>query len=360
MQTFDQQVLYRAGAGGYASYRIPALIMTASGTVLAFCEARKYSSSDTDQIDTYVRRSTDNGCTFGPPILVATEEDMVCGNPAPVIDQRTGRIVLPLTKNSRWTDENAIHRREGTRTAWLTYSDDDGLTWTEPREITVQVSKPEWTWYATGPGHAVQLTHGPHTGRLVVPCDHVVYGDGTRNDASYSHLIYSDDGGDTWAIGAISDKGANESILAETSSGLLYWNCRNQRTYMADLNFFFRRVAWSSDSGETASPLIRDAALPESICQASALPVVVNGEPALLFANQANPQERSQMTARLSWDEGRTWPVSRMLHSGFSAYCDLAAAPDGTFLCLYEWGDSQKYEAIVLARFNLDWLLDAL
>jgi len=201
-----QTELWTAGQGAYDTYRIPALAVSAAGTVLAFCEGRRDSSSDSGQIDLLLKRSADGGRTWGDQQVVVTEPDMTCGNPCPVVDGRDGAIYLPFCKNRADGPEGMICEGKAPRTVWVTCSRDDGLTWEEPRQITTEAKDPAWTWYATGPGHGIQLT----SGRLVVPCDHIVGRDLDRHrDPYHSHVIVSDDGGATWSIGGIVPEGTN-------------------------------------------------------------------------------------------------------------------------------------------------------
>lgn len=388
MTELTQQDLYVSGESGYARYRIPALLTTASGTILAFAEARKFTGGDSDQIDLFLRRSTDGGKTFGDVQVVATTPDWVCGNPAPVQDRESGRIWLLFCKNRKDGDEGMICEGKAPREVWKCYSDDDGASWSKPEEITASVKPPEWSWYATGPCHGIQLA----SGRLVVPCDHIVFKDYNRGDPYYSHVIYSDDSGETWRVGGSASEGTNESTIEEIEAGLLYFNCRNK--YRLDDGGNFRGIAFSTDGGETFTPIVHDAGLPEPICQGSVLAFRRAGEPAiagragraaageagaagtgtgespdaadtsgdrrLLFSNPAARsgvcRGRHSLTVKLSYDGGVTWPVSRVLHEGPAAYSDLCVAPDGSIVCFYERGDDGPYERMTVARFGLDWL----
>lgn len=352
MEHFEQQDLFVSGEGGYARYRIPALAVTTQGTLLAFCEARKYTGNDSDQIDLFLRRSFDNGRTFEAVQVVATQEEWVCGNPAPVVDRDTGRIWLPFCKNRSDGDETMICEGKAPRQVWMTYSDDDGATWVEPWEITNQVKLPTWSWYATGPCHGIQL----QSGRLLVPCDHIVFEHYTRQDPYHSHVIYSDDHGETWLIGGSADEGTNESAALETADGRLYLNCRNKRPLAAGGNY--RAIAWSRDQGESFASIVHDAALLEPICQASVCRFTLGSGPGqnrVLFSNPSS-RTRDHLTVQLSYDECRTWPVQRLLHAGPAAYSDLCIAQDRSVCCLYERGQEGPYERITLARFNLEWL----
>jgi len=345
-----QLVLFRGGRGGYHTYRIPALLCGSDGTLLAFCEGRRDSASDAGTIHLLLRRSADGGRTWGTVQVVAAEEGVTCGNPCPVLDPAAGRILLPFCKNPADGPEGMICAGKAPRTVWLTYSDDSGATWTPPREITREVKRADWTWYATGPGHGVALRDG----RLVVPCDHVVGVNLDRaRDPHHSHVVISDDGGETWRIGGILPEGTNECAVVETPSGDLYINCRNHGSGLC------RAVAWSRDGGEGFFGFHRDPALVEPRCQASLASVRREGAADhILFANPA-ATARVRLTVRLSDDGGRTWSLARTLHAGPSAYSDLAGTHGGAVCCLYEGGREHPYETLTLARFDLRWLAES-
>ncbi len=339
----EQETLFASGDGAYHTYRIPALAVTARGTLLAFAEGRKHGRGDAGEIDLILRRSFDNGRTWSPQQIVVTESGMTCGNPCPVVERETGTIFLPFCKNLADGDETMICEGRAPRTVWITHSVDDGRSWSQPREITADVKDPQWTWYATGPCHGIQLT----SGRLVVPCDHIVglHFDRSR-DPYHSHVIYSDDRGQSWQLGGDVEVGTNECAVAQLQDGSLYINCRN---FVRGTR---RGVSRSYDGGNTFTDFEWDETLIEPVCQGS-LESLPDGR--LLFANPASTR-RERMTVRLSADGGRTWPAARALHPGPSAYSDLAALPNGDLCCLYESGESQPYERLTLALFNLAWL----
>lgn len=342
LSPFEEQVLFRSGSDGYHTFRIPSVIVTSKGTVLAFAEGRKNSAADHGDIDLVLRRSLDGGKSWQPLQVVWDDGPNTCGNPCPVVDRTTGVVWLLMTHNFGEDTEARIEAgtARGSRTVWVTSSSDDGKTWSRPREITAQVKKPDWTWYATGPGIGIQT----RAGRLVIPCDHKAQ-PGRR---FFSHLIYSDDHGATWRLGGIVGPQCNECQIVELSDGKLMLNIRSYRGTGR------RLVALSSDGGQTFSEPFEDPVLIEPVCQAS----VIRYEPlprAILFSNPASTK-REKLTVRLSTDDGQTWSHSRLLHEGPSAYSCLAVLPDGTIACLYEKGQKSAYEAISWARFPLDWL----
>ena len=340
LQTAD---VFVAGQDGYHTYRIPSVVVTPKGAVLAFAEGRREGRGDAGDIDLVLRRSADGGATWGPLQVVWDDADNTCGNPCPVVDAKTGAIHLLLTHNLGRDPESKIVAATavGTRTVWICRSDDDGATWTKPAEITKQVKRPEWTWFATGPGVGIQMK----SGRLVVPCDAMDVG----GKKALSFVIASDDGGATWAAGDVVGDTWNECQVAELSDGALALNMRNHRSKNRR-----RGVAISRDGGKTWGPATSDAALVEPVCQASLLRA--SWEPnRLLFSNPADDKARVRMTVRMSLDDGRSWPASLTLHEGPSAYSCLAVLPNGA-ACLFEAGEKHPYEKIVFARFGFDAL----
>jgi len=332
--------VFISGEGGYHTYRIPALVVSKQGTLLAFCEGRKTGRGDHGDLD--LRRSTDGGKTWQPMQLVYEEggdAKITIGNPCPVVDQDTGVLWLPFTR-----DNNDV---------FVTASSDDGKSWSKPIKITASVKKETWGWYATGPGNAIQLRCGPHKGRLLVPCDHRVGPEKKSSDEMFSHVIYSDDHGKTWKLGGVVGPKMNECAVVELADGSLMLNMRSYRGKGQ------RAVSISKDGGMTWSPPMDDAALIEPVCQASFIRFrepTSAGKGSLLFSNPASTKERKLLTVRLSDDEGKSWPVSRLLHEGPAAYSCLAVLPDGSIGCLYENGEKHPYERITFARFNEAWL----
>jgi len=347
-----------SGIGGYHTYRIPALIVSRDGALLAFCEGRKNSRSDTGDIDLLVKRSTDRGKTWSRQRVVWDDEANTCGNPCPVLDRTTGVIWLSMTWNHGEDDEREIMNNVGrdTRRVFVTHSEDNGLTWSKPREITAAVKRPEWRWCATGPGVGIQLERGPWKGRLLIPCDHSVAASDSDQFGYNSHVILSDDHGQNWRLGGVIRPAVNECQAVELQDGTLMINMRNY-----DRSQTARAVATSADGGATWSAVRHDPVLVEPVCQASFLRYTMrppDDRNRLLFSNPAHAEagRRRDMTVRMSYDEGCTWPVQRVLWAGPAAYSSLAALPDGRVACLFEAGDQQPYERITFACFERDWL----
>ena len=339
----QQTPVFVSGQEGYHTYRIPSLLVTKKGTLLAFCEGRKRGRGDSGDIDLLLKRSFDRGKTWAKTQIVWDDGENTCGNPCPVIDAKTGIIWLLLTHNLGTDTEAMIVNgtSKGTRTVWVTKSDDDGASWAKPVQITKDVKKANWTWYATGPGVGIQIK----TGRLVVPCDNYVAG----SKVQQAHVIFSDDRGQTWRRGGAVGPHCDESQVVELANGDLLLNIRSYRGTNR------RLVSISKDGGASWSKPIEDQALIEPVCQASIVsyPGQRGG---LLFSNPAS-KKREKMTIRLSQDEGKTWSIVRTIHQGPAAYSCLAVLKDGSIGCLYERGDKHPYETITFARLSLGWLI---
>jgi len=348
-----ERQVFISGIGGYHTYRIPAMVVTNKGTILAFCEGRKNSSSDTGDIDLLLRRSTDNGKTWAKVQIIRDDRENVCGNPCPVSDRETGTIWLLMTWNLGGDHEKYIidGTSKDTRRVFITSSGDDGLTWEKPKEITPNVKKPNWTWYATGPGSGIQLAKGKYKGRLIIPCDHIE----AVTKKYFSHVIYSDDHGHSWQLGGTTPTDlVNECCVVELTNGDLMLNMRNY-----DRNKKNRAVSISHNAGLTWSKIFHDPVLIEPICQASMIKYNTSqndDKNHILFSNPASTEQRIKMTVRASLDEGKTWPMAKQLHPGPAAYASLAALKNGNIACLYEAGEKHPYETIVFKSFSLEWL----
>lgn len=335
------------GQDGYHTYRIPAMVVTRKGTVLAFCEGRKNSHHDTGDIDLLLKRSTDDGGTWSDQMVVyedGGDGEITVGNPVPIIEKNSDRIHLFFTRN---------YKR-----IFYTKSDDDGLNWSEPKEFTDILSGfdyPDRVLIATGPVHGIEMG----TGRLAVPvwvCNRNRsdrYKDVT-NERMRSGIIYSDDGGENWKTGGLVPADLSvlhEATVVERSDGALLINMRVH-------DALYRAESVSKDGGITwSSPKYRKD-LPDPTCQASIFRTSHN---AFLFVNAAiaskeGLENRKNLTFRISKDEGKSWIISFQINEGPSGYSDLAQTKDGSILCIFENGEHNYHEKISVVKLSNELL----
>jgi sialidase-1 len=312
--------IFKNGKGGYKMYRIPTMVRTQHGTILAFCEGRQ-SLFDHGHIDIVVKSSNDGGKTWGPLQKIWTDGKGTCGNPCPIVDQQSGDIMVISTYDN---DRVMIMR-----------SSDSGAHWSSPRDITSMVKSPDWAWYATGPVHGIQISQGPHLGRIIIPCNHTIRGSGQH----ISHTIYSDDHGQTWSIGGSAPcLNTDECTVAEADAGRLILNMRNN-----DKTIHSRKVSSSTDGGATWSACAPDKSLIEPTCQGSLL---CYNASTLLFTNPAHTKARKMLCLSVSYDHGTSWRKKIVLHKGHAAYSDMAALDNGDVVCIYETGRFWPYGGI--------------
>jgi len=338
----------------YSSLRIPALVVTQKGTLLAFAAGRIDSGSDWADMDLVMRRSTDGGDTWQPLQVIAQRENKTpVDNPTPIVG-RDGTIHL-------------VYQRDYAR-AFYTSSTDDGKTWSVAKDITAAFDdfKDEYDWkvLAPGPGHSIQLANG----RLIVP---VWLADSDVEEPHRSHrpsriaTIYSDDNGSTWKRGELIPdvpgfKNPSETMAVELSDGRVMLNIRNESTERR------RGVSYSEDgiSGWTAPKYVEE--LFEPICMASIIRVDDPGaSPYQLFVNPDSKEipkhPRKNLTVKLSADDGKTWSVTQVLNEGISGYSDLAIDDSGIVYCLYETRmENDKGVSLYLKKFDVKRLIDAL
>jgi sialidase-1 len=363
--------VFQRQTDGYNVFRIPALVRAANGDLLAFCEARE--AGDASAIDLVMKRSQDQGRTWSALMVVqsrllfqkyyAADRAITVGNPAPVVDlldpADPGRIWLPFTvENDR---------------VFVTYSDDHGATWSAAREITADVKRDDWGWYATGPVHSIQIQNGELAGRLVVPADHRLGHDGADDGPNGAQVIFSDDHGLTWHLGAVDDTyedglNANETAVVELADGRLYFNTRDQNGEARGT----RGAAFSQDGGRTFQEQTGRYRwfVPESeVLDAPVVQCAVLGVPhpaasrgqLLLFSgpdqNGPSGPGRSDLRIRLSFDQAATWQDGPLIHTGPAAYSDMVLLhPDVAEVgILFECGETggSPYDRIAFTSFSV-------
>jgi sialidase-1 len=365
----EKQNLFEARTSGYHTYRIPGIAVTKNKTVLVTTEARPGVGGDYDFNDVLMRRSTDGGRTFAPPVKIVDHSSYGDGPASNFVmfpDRNTGRVV-------------AMFFHDYAR-VFTIHSDDDGATWSTPVEITAVFEQflPEYPWRvcANGCGHGLQL----RSGRMIAPV-WLSDGGGSENGSHRGHRpsvlasVYSDDCGQTWQRGDIVCRhgdvvegvtlhNPSETTAVELSDGRVLFNIRHETTNHR------RLVAISPDGASRWQDFHFDEALLEPICMASLLRYdwPAGDQPGrILFSNPDNLEQtmttwaldRKRLTIKLSRDDGRTWPVSKVLEPGPAGYSALARLADGTILCLYECDQVESMcddRYLRLARFNLQWL----
>ena len=376
----DKQDLFIVGDNpAYSLYHIPGIVVTAKGTVLTWCEARKRAAgvSDWDDIRILLRRSTDDGKTWSEATSIADVPGPKTKNPFALkmknVDPNDVTYNNPVLIASKDGIVHMLFCLEYER-CFYQRSEDDGLSWSNPIELTAtfEAFKKAYAWkvLATGPNHSIQLK----TGRLVVPVWLSTGEGGNAHRPSVTATIYSDDQGRTWKAGDIAVPcteewiNPNETVAIELNDGRVMMNIRSESRA-------HRRLITVSPDGATnwSTPKF-DEALLEPICMGGIARYNHDGQSVILFSNphnldvgngQSEPgksRTRKNVSVKLSRDEATTWPVNKLLEDGPSMYSDLAVTPRGTILCFYgRSGDSKGVAAfaggrLTLARFNLDWL----
>ena len=368
----QKTILFEARTGGYWNYRVPGILCTRSGTVLATAEARRGSGGDWDGNDIVLRRSLDGGATWESPTVIVGCEQY---GPGPVSN-------FCLIEDLDDGTVHALYCHNYARVFYLR-STDEGATFSAPTEITASMLPFQehypWRVIATGPGHGIQIRSGPYRGRLVVP---VWMSDGSGTEFGAGKLghrpsevasITSDDHGQTWQCGdfvAHTDErvvNPSETIPVQLSDGTILFNVRNESPQNR------RLIAISPDGAREWQDLGFDGALLEPVCMASILRLYhqANEETTILFANPDNLEneltppgrhlahDRKRLTVKASTDDCRTWLISRVIEEGPSGYSDLAETPDGAVLCIYECGMIERMtdtQSIAVARFDLAWV----
>jgi len=349
--------VFTSGQGGYPQYRIPAICTTRAGTVLAFAEGRT-SMSDHAQNDMVMCRSTDGGHTFGPVVTIVDDGGNSLNNPCVVeveAGAHEGRILLMYQRYPQGCHESCVgdgYTDWDVCRCYVVRSDDDGLSWSAPEEITTQVKRYEARSIAGGPGVGIQKRRSPNPGRIIIPFNQGISG------AWDVYAAYSDDGGDTWNYGSVASPAqspgrGNEVQMVELSDGRLMLNARSMG------GTHHRKVAHSDDGGLTWSPLQDELQLIEPQCMASVFrltsPLDGYAESRVLYAGPNSQSSRSQGTIHLSYDEGQTWSESRLIYAGGYAYSCLTILPGEEIGCFFE---RDNYQTIALAHTSIEWITE--
>lgn len=347
---------FSSGTEGYKSFRIPAIVKAPNGDLLAFCEGRVNGSDDFGKIRIVEKRSSDNGKSWSKLQVAASNDTLQADNAAPVVDMTDpayprGRIFLFY--NTGNVSESKLRKGLGVREVWYKTSVDNGLTWSQPVNITLQVHRPrqpafnnaynfkeDWRSYANTPGHAIQFTHGKYKGRLYVAANHSAGEPQKHYTDGRAFGYYSDDHGKTFRISDnVNWPGSNEVMAVELSGNQLMLNARNQK---GDIRR--RIIAISKDGGQKWDTTYVDQNLPDPVCQGSILGL---GK-AIAVCNDADTVKRDNLTLRISFDEGKTWKENYTIaksddgDKNFSAYSDLVSIGKKDIGILYEKNDYKE------------------
>lgn len=327
------------GKEGYPQYRIPALLCTQKGSLLAFCEGRA-SISDHAANDIVMKRSLDQGKTWQSLRVIAEDGDNCLSNPEVVQVNPSGRILLVFQIYPKGYHESRVGPgvdNDTTCRAWIIFSDDDGVSWSKRREITRQVKRPTFaTSIASGPGNGIQLKSGPHKGRVIIP-----FNQGPVNRWK-TYAAYSDNLGETWAYGEVAfeqDPGfGNEVQMVELSDGTVMLNARIQGGHKC------RKIGFSKDGGVNWTGLVDEPQLPDPVCMASLIRLnSASRNPApIVFCNPASENDRINGVLRVSYDDAATWSVYQSVYPGSFAYSHLADMGAGQVGLLFERDEYSK------------------
>lgn len=355
---------------GHKIYRIPAIIKLPDNDMLAFAEGRVNGGADFGDINIVMKRSSDNGKTWGSISTIVDYDALQAGNPAPVFDSSDpafpeGRLFLFY--NTGNNHEGEIRRGKGLREVWYKTSTDGGNTWSEGVNITTEVHRPnqpnvnpaynfkeDWRHYANTPGHATQIQNGKYKGRLYIAANHSEGEPHKQAEDYFAHSFYSDDHGKTFKLSQNLDiPGSNESTAAEISGNSLMLNARNQK---GDKRF--RIVAISKDGGESWDNTYFDENLPDPVCEGSILSLGrKRGKHILAFSNAAHQTKRDNLTLRISFDEGKTWRINKVIDKStnqqdrdYTAYSDIVMISKKSVGVLYE---KDSYSQIIFTV--VDW-----
>jgi len=333
----------KAGDDNVNTYRIPGLVTTDKGTLLAVYDIRYVNSRDLPgNIDVGLSRSTDGGKTWSPMKIIMDmgppHENNGVGDPAILFDPKTKRVwVAALWSKGNRSIAGSLPGLSPDTTGQyaLAYSDDDGLTWSAPYTVTPQVKLPSWHLFFAGPGNGIAMQDGT----LVFPSQ---YWD--EKKVPHSTIIYSKDNGRSWTGKVFGPKyNTTESQVVETKPGTLMLNMRDNRGS-------FRSVATTDDLGKSWTEHTTSySALPDPVCMASLIKARVNVSGAardmLFFSNVATTSGRYNMTVKASPDLGQTWPASNHLlidQRNCYGYSSLSRVDENTVGLLYE-GEKDLY-----------------
>lgn len=336
LRRMETATVFVGGEDNSHTYRIPSIITAMNGDLIAACDARRLNGGDliganSRNIDIVVKRSSDNGKTWGPMEIVADYPDGTGGtDPSMVLDRTTGDIFLFYSYMGKVPSREFFLR--------VHQSGDNGKTWSKPRDITKDISKPEWkdSFKFISSGRGSQLENG------TLIHNFVILGKGVKIFASSDH-------GKSWKLMGSEIKPADESRVLELTDGRMMVNSR--------MGGGSRWVHISEDRGKTWVSK-KETQLPDPKCNGAILRYTSKkdgyAKDRLLFCNAGSKSGRKNLTIRVSYDEGATWSAGKVIDPGPSAYSEITILKDGSIGVLYEPG----YKSLRFVRFSLEDLTD--
>jgi sialidase-1 len=343
-------IVRKPGDNNASCYRIPGLAVSIKGTLLAAYDVRYSSCADLPgNIDVGLSRSIDKGKRWQAMRIIMDmgepQKENGIGDPSILIDKQTGTIwvaALWSHGNNGWSGSRSGLTPDETGQLILVRSDDDGISWSEPINITDQIKNPSWRLFFQGPGNGISTSGG----MLVFPAQ---FRDSTG--IPFSTIIYSRDRGKTWNCGTGAKSNTTEAQVVELKNGTLMLNMRDNRGE-------FRSIATTTDTGRTwvehASSRI---ALRDPVCMASLIRInsIKNGDEnnILAFSNPDDSRNRNKMTIKLSLDGGMTWGKEEQLlydERSCFGYSSLTRIDDDYLGVLYEGNGELNFIKIKLGR----------
>ena len=348
-------LVYDMNEAGSKYYRIPALVTAADGSLVALADKRGDRLNDLpNTISVVAKRSTDGGRTWSEAVTIAqgdADAGTTYGDPAVVLDRNTGNLVAVFSGDTGFFVSTKTNRAG----FYVSTSSDNGLTWTAPRAITDQIYQSSWYGAFAASGSMLQTADGT-----------IMFVANTRLSSAqwvtdvYEFVCASSDGGQTWSVlnadsRIPADGQGNESKLVELEDGTLLMSIRSSAN---------RRFSKSTDGGRTWTAATASS-MPDPSCNGDIiLYPSTDGQSRLLHSIPANSTTRQDVTVYMSYDNGATWPVSKKLVDGVSAYSSLTVLEDGSIGCLVEEGKWDSNIAgedgfkLYYMNFTLDWLTD--
>jgi len=343
------------------TYRIPGLATTNRGTLIAVYDNRYNGSVDLQaDVDVAMNRSTDGGQTWSPMKVIMDmgeygglpNDQNGIGDPSVLVDKKTGTIWVAAVwahghpgKRNWWASKQGI-KPEDTSQFVLVKSEDDGLTWSDPINITEQIKNPDWYLLLQGPGKGITMKDGT----IVFPAQ---YKDAEQ--MPHSTLIYSKDHGKTWTIGTGAKSNTTEAQVVELEDGSLMLNMRDNRNRDSKDGLHGRSVATTKDLGKTwtVHPTSRKA-LQESTCMASLISYEHPDKGQILFFSNPNTTKgRGHITIKTSFDNGNTWLQENQLElheENTYGYSCMTIIDEDHIGILYEGNKELFFEKIAIAE----------